>query len=448
MSERLIVSRDGSPLEDSQIDANFSDMHPPLNKTQAKVESSRCLYCFDAPCIRACPTSIDIPKFIHQIRTQNLTGSAITILSSNIMGGTCARVCPTEILCEGECVLNATGEKPIKIGNLQRYAVDQYLEGNNPHPFNRAKSTGRRIAVIGAGPAGLACAHRSAVQGNKVTVFENKAKPGGLNEYGLAAYKMADDFARKEVDFLLKVGGITIKHGQVLGENLTLANLQSEYDAVFIGTGLGDVNNLRVEGEHLNGVQDAVTFIEELRQTAEKHNISVADNVVVIGGGNTAIDAAVQAKRLGAQNVTLVYRRGTDQMPATEWEQDLVKTNNVNVIYWSKPIVLKGGEKVEEVTFERCILKDGILTGTGNFFNLRADLVLKAIGQMLDKNPLAGLSIENRKIRVDEKYQTNLQGVFAGGDCINSGEDLTVQAVEDGRKAAESMHDYLENKNG
>ncbi|MCK5251024.1 MAG: FAD-dependent oxidoreductase, partial [Spirochaetaceae bacterium] len=337
MSERLIGSRDGRPLDAAQIDANFSDMHPPLSQTQAMVESSRCLYCFDAPCVEACPTAIDIPKFIHQIRTQNLTGSAITILSSNIMGGTCARVCPTEILCEGVCVRNATGEEPIKIGQLQRFSVDHFMEADKPHPFKRAEGTGRKIAVIGAGPAGLACAHRAAILGHEVTVFEDKPKSGGLNEYGLAAYKMADDFAHREVDFLLQVGGITVEHGKVLGENLALTDLQTEYDAVFIGAGLGEVNALMVEGEEMDGVRDAIGFIEEVRQTSTKHEVDVGDNVVVIGGGNTAIDAAVQAKRLGARNVTLVYRRGADQMPATEWEQDLAYKGTIKFGVMVKP---------------------------------------------------------------------------------------------------------------
>ncbi len=443
MSERLIGSRDGGPLDRLQIDANFTDMHPPLSETQAMVESSRCLYCFDAPCIQACPTSIDIPKFIHQLRTKNVTGSAITILSSNIMGGTCARVCPTEVLCEGVCVLNASGEEPIKIGQLQRYAVDDFIDAGRPHPFSRAESSGRTIAVVGAGPAGLACAHRAAMLGHEVTVFEEMPKSGGLNEYGLAAYKMADDFAQREVGFLLQIGGITVKHGQALGKNLTISDLQSDFDAVFLGIGLGDVNGLRIEGEDKDGVLDAIDFIEEIRQTPRKHDLAVADNVVVIGGGNTAIDAAVQAKRLGARNVTLAYRRGADQMPATEWEQDLVKVNDVNVRYWCKPLSVSGSKKAEHVVFEQTVLKKGKLEGTGEIFELAADLVLKAIGQVLEENTLTSLTLEKNKIKVDGRFMTSLPGIFAGGDCIDSGEDLTVQSVDDGRKAADSIHDFL-----
>lgn len=443
MSERIIGSPDGERLNAAQIDANFTDMHPPMNDVQAMVESSRCLYCYDAPCTKACPTSIDIPKFIYQIRTRNLKGSAFTILSSNIMGGTCARVCPTEILCEGECVRNETGEGPVRIGQLQRYSVDSFMDAGYPHPFKRAKDTGKKIAVVGAGPAGLACAHKLAMNGHKVTVFEPKKKAGGLNEYGLAAYKMAWDFAAREVEFLLQIGGITLEHGRTLGKNLSLADLRKDFNAVFLGVGLGSVNSLGIENEGIQGVESAIDFIERIRQTEVKHNFKVGDNVVVVGGGNTAIDAAVQAARMGARNVSLVYRRGADQMPATEWEQDLVRVNDVHVIYWAKPVSLKGKDKVTGIRFERTVLKNGKLAGTGEFFELEAGLVLKAIGQVLDEGPLAGFALENGKVKVDGSFLTSMPGVWAGGDCVDSGEDLTVQAVDDGSRAAESINKYL-----
>jgi glutamate synthase (NADPH/NADH) small chain len=443
MSERIIASPDGERLNAAQIDANFTDMHPPMSDVQAMVESSRCLYCYDAPCTKACPTSIDIPKFIHQIRTRNLKGSAVTILSSNIMGGTCARVCPTEILCEGECVRNETGEGPVRIGQLQRYSVDHFLDAGYPHPFKRAKDTGKKIAVVGAGPAGLACAHRLAMNGHKVTVFEPKKKAGGLNEYGLAAYKMAWGFAAREVEFLLQIGGITVENGRTLGKNLNLADLRKDFNAVFLGVGLGSVNSLGIDGEGIQGVESAIDFIERIRQTEVKSRFRVGDNVVVVGGGNTAIDAAVQAARMGARNVSLVYRRGADQMPATEWEQDLVRVNDVHVIYWAKPVSLKGKDKVTGISFERTVLKNGKLTGTGEFFDLEADLVLKAIGQVLDEGPLAGLALENGKVKIDGSFLTSMPGVWAGGDCVDSGEDLTVQAVDDGSRAAESINKYL-----
>jgi len=443
MSERIIGSPNGERLNAAQIDANFADIHPLLSNAQAVADSARCLYCYDAPCTKACPTSIDVPKFIHQIRTQNLKGSAATILTSNIMGGTCARVCPTEILCEGECVLNETGEKPVNIGELQRYAVDHFIEAKNPNPFTRAASTGKKIAVVGSGPAGLSCAHRSAMYGHDVTVFESRSKSGGLNEYGLAAYKMTDDFAQKEVDFLMSIGGITVEYGRDLGKNLDLTELQSRFDVVFISVGLRRVNDLGIQGEDMPGVESAVEFIERIRQAPVIHDLKLGDNIVVIGGGNTAIDAAVQASRLGARNVSLVYRRGADQMPATTWEQDLVRVNDVRVIYWAKPISLIGNGKVSGIRFERTALKDGKLIGRGEKFELQADLVLTAIGQVLDEKTLAGLAIEKGKVKVYRNLHTSLPGVFAGGDCIDSGEDLTVQAVEDGAKAADSINEYL-----
>lgn len=443
MSKRLVGSQDGRPMDAAQIEANFGDLHPPLSEVQAMAESSRCLYCYDAPCVTACPTSIDIPKFIHQIRTENLEGSAKTILSSNIMGGTCARVCPTEVLCEGVCVKNATGEEPVKIGQLQRHAVDSFMASGKPHPFFRAPSTGRKIAVVGAGPAGLSCAHRSAMQGHDVTVFEAKPKAGGLNEYGLAAYKMVDDFAQTEVDFLLEIGGITIEYNKPLGSALSIEDLQSKFDAVFIGIGLGDVNALGLDGEDKDGVESAIGFIEGLRQAPNKSDIAVGDNVIVIGGGNTAIDAAVQAKRLGASDVTLVYRRGAEQMTATEWEQDLAQVNGVNLRLWSKPVAIKGNGKVESMSFERTMLEGGKLAGTGKTFDLSADHVLKAIGQVLETGPLAGLELDGSKIKVSEDFQTSMSGVFAGGDCIKSGEDLTVQSVDDGAQAAAAITNFL-----
>ena len=444
MSERIAHSPDGSPVGIADIETNFGDMHPLFTPAQATAESARCLFCYDAPCVNACPTSIDIPKFIHQIRSGNLTGSAKTILSANIMGGTCARVCPTEELCEGACVKNASGEPPILIGRLQRYAVDGFLESGSVHPFRRAESKEKNVAVVGAGPAGLACAHRLAMSGYTVKVFDRMTKPGGLNEYGLAAYKMADDFAAKEVKFLLGIGGISIEQDRMLGENLSLDDLRSEFDAVFLGTGLGDVNGLGIPGEELDGVRDAIDFIEELRQTVPKSKMRIPKSVVVIGGGNTAIDAAVQSKRLGAEEVHLVYRRGAAQMPATEWEQDLAKTNDVRVLYWARPVSISGEGRVQSVSFEGTRLVNGKLEGTGSDLIIEADLVLKAIGQKLDPGPLAPLRTEGGKVKVDGSYMSSLAGVFAGGDCIASGEDLTVQAVDDGQKAAAAIDIWLD----
>jgi glutamate synthase (NADPH/NADH) small chain len=430
-------------LSKQQIAENFGDLHKPLNALQATTEAARCTYCFDAPCITACPTGIDIPTFIHQIRTLNVKGAAKTILSENIMGGTCARACPTEILCEKACVRNHDLGKPVEIGLLQRYAVDHLMQENGPHPFVRAPETGKKLAVIGAGPAGLSFAHRAALLGHSVTVFEAKPKSGGLNEYGLAAYKMVDDFAQKEVEFLLDVGGIEILHQQRLGENLSMAELRRTYDGVFIGVGLGNSNQLGLAGENLVGVENAIDFIETLRQTENKETMSVGNNVIVIGGGNTAIDAAVQSKRLGARQVTLVYRRDEQAMSATDWEIDLARKNGVNIQLWAKPVEIGGDQAVTSMTFEHTKMENGRLVGTGESFQIQADCVLKAIGQVLTQSDLDGLKIENGKILINEHFETSIAGVYAGGDCITSGEDLTVQAVEDGKRAAHAMGKHL-----
>lgn len=439
----------GTKLTAGEIEANFADLHPLLTPAQAAVEAARCLYCYDAPCVKACPTAIDIPGFIHRIRSGNVEGSARTILSANIMGGTCGRACPTEVLCEEVCVMNARGEEAVKIGALQRHAVEHLIAQGGSHPFLRAAPSGKKLAVVGAGPAGLSFAHRAAMLGHTVTVFEAREKPGGLNEYGLAAYKMADNFARKEVDFLLGIGGIAIEYGKALGRDLTLEDLSKRFDAVFLGLGMAAVNALTIEGKaipgnELKGVENAITFIEILRQAKDKASLKVPKNVVVIGGGNTAIDAAVQSRRLGADNVTLAYRRGEDDMSATRWEQELARVNDVTVKLWSAPLRFEGNGHVERAVFETMKLENGKLTGTGETWDIAADLVLKAIGQKLE--PLAGLNLANGKIAVGADFQTSIPGVFAGGDCIDTGEDLTVQSVEDGKRAAHAVDSYVRAK--
>jgi len=443
MVEKSAYPANGCTLSAAQIETNFSDLHKPLSAVQAISAADSCIYCYDAPCINACPTSIDIPTFIHQIKTANITGSAETILGANILGGTCARACPTEVLCEQACVRNHTGEAPVQIGALQRFAVDHLIAEDGPHPFARANNTGKHIAIIGAGPAGLSCAHRAAMLGHDVTIFEAKAKPGGLNEYGLAAYKMADNFAQREVEFLLNIGGITLQYGQALGQQVSLKDLQTRFDAVFIGVGLGDANTLDLPGNTLPGVESAITFIENLRQSEDKSELSVGNNVIVIGGGNTAIDAAIQAKRLGAKHVTLAYRRGEAQMSATDWEVDLARSNGVNVELWASPASLNGHTELESISFDSMIIEDGTYKPKGEIFTLPADQVLVAIGQTLSSSDLQGLNIEKGKVLVNAHGETSIQGVFAGGDCIASGEDLTVQAVEDGKLAAHAIDQYL-----
>ena len=435
-------------LDAAQLAANFADAHPPLSPAQAVVEASRCYFCYDAPCVEACPTGIDVPSFIRKIATGNLLGSAQTILQANILGGSCARVCPTEELCEQACVRKTQEEQPIKIGALQRHATDWLMDQPEPVrkrtvPFQRAAPTGRRVAVVGAGPAGLACAHGLAHLGHDVTIFERRPKPGGLNEYGIAAYKVADEFAQREIDFVLSIGGITMEYGKSLGRDITLDGLRRDFDAVFLGLGQAGVNGLSVDGEILSGVRDAIDFIAELRQ-APKDSVAVGRRVVVIGGGNTAIDAASQARRLGAEDVTIVYRRGPEQMTATEKEQQWAQTNDVRLRYWAVPVRLLGqAQALTGVEFARTQLDSGRLIVTEDTFVLAADMMLKAIGQTFVADPLAGApTLSNGRIAVDADRCTSLPGVYAGGDCVH-GADLTVTAVQDGKLAAAAIHRYL-----
>ncbi len=441
--ERLGTGIRAGRLSPAEYDSNFSDLHPRLDKHEALVAADRCYFCYDAPCMTACPTSIDIPLFIRQIATGNPIGSAKTIFDQNILGGMCARVCPTEDLCEQACVRNTAEERPVEIGRLQRYATDTAMEADKQF-YSRAASTGRKIAVVGAGPAGLAAAHRLAVKGHDVVIYDAKPKSGGLNEYGIATYKAVDDFAQKEVDYVLAIGGIEVRHNQQLGRNFSLADLQSQYDAVFLGIGLSGVNALRVEGENLPGVDDAVDFIAGLRQAADKGDIAVGRRVVVLGGGMTAIDAAVQAKLLGAEEVTICYRRGKEHMNASEFEQDLATSRGVIIRHWLAPkSILAQDGKVAAIEVEYTKLVDGRLSTTGETGVIAADQIFKAIGQALDTSSLGALRLESGRIAVDTDGKTSLDGVWAGGDCVFGGDDLTVAAVAQGRDAAESINRML-----
>jgi glutamate synthase (NADPH/NADH) small chain len=429
-------------LPGTVLAANFADVHRPLTPHEATVEANRCYFCHDAPCVQGCPTGIDIPGFIRGIATGNLRGAARKILEENIFGGTCARACPTDILCEGACVRLTEEDRPVRIGALQRHATD-WLMDQDATPFVPAPATGKRIAVVGAGPAGLSCAHRLARYGHTVTVFESRTRPGGLNEYGIAAYKLADDFAQREAAWLLAIGGIVIEYDRRLGRDFDLTSLRAAYDAVFLGVGQDGVRAL---GLMASGVHDAVDFIAQLRQAPDKATIAVGRRVVVIGGGNTAIDAATQARRLGAEEVTIVYRRGAAEMSATPHEQNWAQTNGVRIRHWAAPL--------------RLVTENGLLAGvefvrtrpdaaghaepTGETFTLAADMVLTAIGQVFVGETLGATlpTIVNGRIVVDAGRQTSLQGVYAGGDCI-AGADLTVVAVQDGKCAAEAIHRRL-----
>jgi dihydropyrimidine dehydrogenase (NAD+) subunit PreT len=440
----------------SALSERFTDLAPALTNRQAAIESARCLYCYDAPCTRACPTGIDVASFIRNIHDQNIDGAASTILQQNIFGGSCARVCPTEILCEDACVRNNDAEgQPVKIGLLQRHAIDNaQFDG---HPFKRAPSTGKTIAVVGAGPAGLSCAHRLAMLGHDVVVFEAREKSGGLNEYGIAKYKLPGDFAQREVEFLLSIGGIEIQHGRALGVNLQLADLHARYDAVFLGLGLTASRELGLTGENAPGLMAAVDYIATLRQAQDLAALPVPRRAIVIGAGNTAIDMAVQLKRLGADEVTLVYRRGFEAMSATGHEIDIAKTHFVRMRTWAAPLEVLLDElgRVRGMRFEETRLQDGRLVTTGGIIEIAADAVFKAIGQGMGLaalvDPLAreveiNVSDRSGKILIDDCFRTALPGVYAGGDCVALGQDLTVQAVQHGKLAALAIHHDIQSK--
>lgn len=334
------------------------------------------------------------------------------------------------------------------IGLLQRYAVDN--AHFSQHPFQRAAASGKRIAVVGAGPAGLSCAHRCAMHGHEVVIFEAREKAGGLNEYGIAKYKLVDDFAQKELDFLLQIGGIEIRHGHRLGDNLSLTELHQQFDAVFLGLGLAASKQLGLPHEDAPGLLAATDYIRELRQADDLTQLPLADRCIVLGAGNTAIDMAVQMARLGAHDVNLVYRRGIEDMGATRHEQDIAKANQVRLLTWAAPeeVLLDAQGQVRGMRFARTRLVEGRLQTTGETFELAADAIFKAIGQAFDgaalSDPLAReLKRAGGRIEVDEQLRTSIPGVYAGGDCVSLGQDLTVQAVQHGKRAAEAMHAQL-----
>lgn len=453
----MIESLKHLPLAAGPNDAlarQFTDLAPALTARQAAIESARCLYCYDAPCMRACPTGIDVASFIRNIHDDNINGAAFNILKQNIFGGACARVCPTEILCEDACVRNHDEEhQPVKIGLLQRHAVDH--ANFKQHPFERAPCTGKTIAVVGAGPAGLACAHRLAMLGNDVVVFEANAKAGGLNEYGIARYKLPGDFAQEEVAFLLEIGGIDIRTGHALGVNVHLKDLQIQYDAVFIGIGLTASRKLGLTGEDAPGLMSAIDYIATLRQAQDLASLPVPKRAIVIGAGNTAIDMAVQIKRMGAEDVTLVYRRGFDAMSATGHEIDIAKEHFVRIRTWAAPegVLLADNGSVMGMRFEETKMDGTRLVGTGAYIDIAADAVFKAIGQSMEAISLSddmsmALIRTGDKIDVDDHFRTAVAGIYAGGDCVAPGQDLTVQAVQHGKLAAHAIHNDIQSKAG
>ncbi len=437
-------------LTKPEYEANFADIHPPFeNKTAAQVEAGRCLFCYDAPCTKSCPTHIDVPKFIKQVTTDNIKGSAHTIFTSNIMGAGCSKVCPVEKLCEGSCVFNLLNEPPIPIARLQRYSTEMAME-KNWQLFERKPATGKKVAIVGAGPAGLSCAHVLSREGVDVTIYEKETKGGGLMTYGIAAYKVTPEFCEDEVNFITSIGGISIQYNQELGKNISLAVLQKNHDAVFLGIGVGVARQLDIPGEELEGVEDAIRFIYNIRDKGYS-SVPVGDKVAVIGMGMTAIDAATQAKRLGAREVTLVYRRTEAEKPCTDVELDIARLDGCEIIWLAAPKEVKGvNGKVKELICSKMNLGEPDASGrrspvdTGETFSLDVDMVIKAAGQVPFENLVNKESIQNSngKITIDDNCRTNLAGVFAGGDAVNGGKEV-VDAVQAGKDGAYAILQYL-----
>lgn len=437
-------------LSKEEYGTNFQDIHPPFeNYTAAAVEANRCLFCYDAPCMKSCPTSIDVPKFIKQISTENIRGSAHTIFSSNIMGGGCSRVCPVEKLCEGACVYNLLEEEPIQIARLQRYSTDIAIKEKWPL-FTRKPSKGKKVAIVGAGPAGLSCAHVLSREGIDVTIFEKEEKAGGLMTYGIAAYKVTPEFCQDEVDYITSLGGIDIQYGKELGRDLSIDILRASHDAVFLGIGVGLTRKLNIPGEDLEGVKDAIDFIYDIRTNAFDRT-PVGNKVAVIGMGMTAIDAATQAKRLGAEEVTLVYRRTQEDMPCTEKELNIAKLDGCKIIWMAAPKEITGTDgKVSGLICD--IMRPGITDiggrrtteSSGQTLFLEIDMLIKATGQLPFQDLVHTSQLEDQrgKISIDERTETSIPGVFAGGDCVNGGKEV-VDAVQAGKEAAAGILTYL-----
>jgi glutamate synthase (NADPH/NADH) small chain len=438
------------PLQ--QLERNFADINPPLTRAQALEEGARCLFCHDAPCIKACPTRIDVPQFIRQILTGNLRGSAKTILEANILGQSCARVCPTSVLCEGACVLNYEGKKPVEIGKLQRYAVDPVV-ASGTQLFQAGAPNGRRVALIGAGPASLACAFELRKLGYETVIFDANPQPGGLDTYGIAAYKMRADEVVKEIDMVRNLG-VEIRSGVVVGRDVSIAELERTNDAIFIGVGLGETDDLGIPGEDLEGCRDAISFIEDTKRL-RFDRIAIARRVAVIGAGNTAIDVATAAARLGAEEVYMVYRRTTQEMSAFDYEYELAKQDGVIFVWESLPVrIIDDGKQgvagLECVRTQRAQKdprgRDTFVPVPGTEFRLDVEMVVKALGQkrklqFLELIP--DLELKKGCVVVDPAtMRTRNPRYFAGGDCVNGGGEV-VDAVAHGKLAASGIHESL-----
>ena len=417
-------------ISNEKTEENFAEINPPLSKAEAVFEANRCLYCYDAPCMHACPTHIDVPSFIKKIASGNLPGSARVIFDANPIGATCARVCPVDVLCEGACVEKTLMDKPIEIGRLQRYATDFAIESGR-QIFQKGAPNGKKVAIIGSGPAGLSCAAYLARLGYDVTIYEKNSLAGGLDTYGMAEYKMSQKDSLDEVALVGKLG-VEFRLNCEIGSDVLFEDLQKNYDAIFVGVGLGATRDLNIVGEDLDGVLDALYFIEKIK-TRDWKNVPIGKTVAVIGAGNTAIDAVTQAKRLGAEKVFLIYRRTEKDISAYDYEYELAKKDGIEFVWQTSPIEILGNEKVSGLKCRKT---------NGKEFEIACNLVIKAIGQQKQIEFFKNIGIEfNKKgqVAVNEIMQTSNPHIFAGGDCVNGGAEA-VDAAQMGKLAAQGIH--------
>lgn len=432
--------------ESQEIANRFPDLHPAFDKQAAIAEANRCLYCFDAPCTSACPTHIDVPRFIKKIASGNLAGSARTILDANILGESCSRACPVSVLCEGACVMHRYNSKPIEIARLQRYAMDA-LHANGAHlPFSPGADTGKSVALIGGGPASLACAAELRRRGIRADIYDARELPGGLNTFGIAEYKLTLRASLREIDMLAQLG--VNFHQKVYVDAEKLAELEASHDAVFLGVGLGAIHQLGIAGEQLGGVVNALDFIAGYKSA---EITKAPERVAVIGAGNTAIDAANAAARLGATEVHMIYRRGPEQMSAFHFEYEHAKQEGVKFLWHRQPVKLHGSVSVEAVEFQKmAVTSDGsLLPEPDGIETLAVDLVVLAIGQSTHADHLCNgkVKLERGRVVIDRLTgQTSHPKYFAGGDCVNGGREV-VDAVADGKRAGIGIAAWLEADN-